>query len=197
MGNSPSLQEGVGVSGNGPQSNNQQHPPTTPELDFSSLYVDGEVWNDAQSHSNFLSKVQKSLLDPAFVSALTVDPEDEQVSATTTTTTTDEGGGKVSLVFFHGSKRRSRRRRRSCRPDNASIACGKKYRCSWARSTEAHANNLYHYYIPTTAFLILISLPLKTRNEIAYVIFSIKTPINTTTTASTEQRRMQRKVCQF
>jgi hypothetical protein len=51
-----------------------------PEWDFSGLYVDGEAWNDAQGHSNFLSKIQKSLLEPSFVSALSVDQTEEQVS---------------------------------------------------------------------------------------------------------------------
>lgn len=60
-------------------SNPSSASPAPPELDFSSLYVDGEVWNDAQSHSNFLSKVQKCLLDPSFVSALAADQREEQV----------------------------------------------------------------------------------------------------------------------
>lgn len=49
------------------------------DLDFSSLYVDGQAWNDALSNANFLSKVQKCLLDPSFVAALACDQQEEQV----------------------------------------------------------------------------------------------------------------------
>lgn len=66
MGNSPSCREAGGA-----------------ELDFSCLYIDGEAWNDAQGQASFLSKVQKSLLDPSFVSALQLSLNDEEVSQST------------------------------------------------------------------------------------------------------------------
>jgi mannitol/fructose-specific phosphotransferase system IIA component (Ntr-type) len=49
------------------------------EPDFSTLFVDGEAWNDAQHHASFLSKVQKCLLDPSFVSALQLASTEDQV----------------------------------------------------------------------------------------------------------------------
>lgn len=49
-------------------------------LDFNALFVDGENWSDAQNNDCFLSKVQRCLLDPSFVSALQLDTGDEQVS---------------------------------------------------------------------------------------------------------------------
>lgn len=39
-------------------------------LDFGALFVEGEPWAEAQQRAAFLARVQRRLLDPAFVAAL-------------------------------------------------------------------------------------------------------------------------------
>ncbi len=58
-----------GSNSNGGNSSSSSNDGTAP-LDFGALFVDGEPWAEAQQRAAFLSRVQRRLLDPAFVAPL-------------------------------------------------------------------------------------------------------------------------------
>jgi len=59
-----------GSNSNGGNSSSSSSNDGTAPLDFGALFVDGEPWAEAQQRAAFLSRVQRRLLDPAFVAPL-------------------------------------------------------------------------------------------------------------------------------